>query len=254
MAAPRPIADTDENERKPVQSREPSEKSPESTESLQLNDKGSNETRWWWIRHAPVPNSVHIYGQSDVDCDVSSAEVFAALANELPRDAVWLTSNLSRTRQTAAAILAAMNHAAEPVAITEFAEQNLGEWQGQVRADFFARRDRSRYPFWFGPADERAPGGESFADVCARVAPAIERLNKEFSGRNIIAVAHGGSIRAALGHSLGLDPDTALAFVVDNCSISRIDRIQTSGFSRVVTVNHRPWLGAAKETQSRSLA
>jgi alpha-ribazole phosphatase len=209
------------------------------------DDKGSNETRWWWIRHAPVPNSVHIYGQSDVDCDVSSAEVFAALANELPRDAVWLTSNLSRTRQTAAAILAAMNHAAEPVAIAEFAEQNLGEWQGQVRADFFARRDRSRYPFWFGPADERAPGGESFADVCARVAPAIERLNKEFSGRNIVAVAHGGSIRAALGHSLGLDPDTALAFVVDNCSISRIDRIQTSGFSRVVTVNHRPWLGSA---------
>jgi alpha-ribazole phosphatase len=220
-----------------------------------LNDKGSHETRWWWIRHAPVPDSLRIYGQSDVDCDVSSAEVFAALANERPRDAVWLTSNLNRTRQTAAAILAAMNHAAEPVAIPEFAEQNLGEWQGEVRADFFARRDRSRYPFWFGPADERAPGGESFADVCARVAPAIERLNREYAGRNVIAVAHGGSIRAALGHSLGLDPDTALAFVVDNCSISRIDRIQTSGFSRVVTVNHRPWLGSAgKEAPSRTLA
>jgi alpha-ribazole phosphatase len=222
---------------------------------VNVNDKGSSETRWWWIRHAPVPNSVRIYGQSDVDCDCSSAEVFAALANELPRDAVWLTSNLNRTRQTAAAILAAMNHAAEPVAIAEFAEQHLGEWQGQVRADFFASRDRARYPFWFGPADERPPGGESFADVCTRVAAAIERLNGEYTGRNIVAVAHGGSIRAAIGHSLGLDPDAALAFVVDNCSISRIDRIEKSGFSRVVTVNHRPWMGSAvKETQSRSLA
>jgi alpha-ribazole phosphatase len=219
-----------------------------------VNDKGSNETRWWWIRHAPVPDTVRIYGQSDVDCDCSSQAVFAALAAELPRDAVWLTSNLNRTRQTAAAILAAMNHAAEPVAVPEFAEQHLGEWQGQVRADFFAGRDRARFPFWFGPADERPPGGESFAEVCARVAPAIERLNREHAGRNIVAVAHGGSIRAALGHSLGLDPDAALAFVVDNCSVTRIDRIEASGIWRVAAVNHRPWMGAAKETASRSLA
>jgi alpha-ribazole phosphatase len=222
---------------------------------MNVNDKGSGETRWWWIRHAPVPDSVRIYGQSDVDCDVSSQEVFAALANELPRDAIWLTSNLNRTRQTAAAILSAMGAAAEPVAIAEFAEQHLGEWQGQVRADFFANLDRSRYPFWFGPANERAPGGESFADVYARVAAAIERLNREYAGRNIIAVAHGGSIRAALGHSLGLEPDGALAFVIDNCSISRTDRIDRNGIWRVVTVNHRPWLGiAAKEAQSQSLA
>src|SRR5712691_569977 len=223
----------------------PRETSPQPTESPHVNDKGSNETRWWWIRHAPVPDTVRIYGQSDVDCDCSSPAVFAALASELPRDAVWLTSNLSRTRQTAAAILAAMNHAAEPVAIAEFAEQHLGEWQGQVRADFFAGRDRARYPFWFGPADERPPGGESFAEVCARVAPAIERLNKEHAGRNIVAIAHGGSIRAALGHSLGLDPNAALAFVVDNCSVTRIDRIEKAGIWRVAAVNHRPWLGGA---------
>src|SRR5260221_10115978 len=104
---------------------------------MNVNDKGSSETRWWWIRHAPVPDSVRIYGQSDVDCDCSSRDVFAALANELPRDAVWLTSNLSRTRQTPAAILSAMDLAAEPVAVPEFAEQNLGEWQGPPRAQFF---------------------------------------------------------------------------------------------------------------------
>jgi alpha-ribazole phosphatase len=229
--------------------------SPEQNESLNLNDKQSSDTRWWWVRHAPVPDSVRIYGQSDVDCDVSAAEVFSALAKELPRDAVWLTSNLSRTQKTAAAILSAMDLTAEPIAIPEFAEQNLGDWQGQVRAHFFANLDRSRYPFWFGPASERAPGGESFADVCTRVAAAIERLNEEYAGRNIIAVAHGGSIRAALGHSLGLDPDAALAFVIDNCSISRVDRITKNGIWRVATVNHRPWMGSAIwEAGSPSLA
>lgn len=215
----------------------------------------ARETRWWWIRHAPVPNSVRIYGQSDVDCDCSSAEVFAALARELPRDAVWLTSNLVRTRQTAAAILSAMEHAAEPAAVPEFAEQHLGDWQGQVRAEFFARRPPSRHPFWFAPADERPPGGESFAEVCARVAPAIERLSAEHAGRNIVAVAHGGSIKAALGHALGLDADAVLAFVVDNCSLTRIERIGEGrrGHWRVSAVNHRPWVGATK-TESGSLA
>src|SRR5260221_9334288 len=105
---------------------------------MNVNDKGSSETRWWWIRHAPVPDSVRIYGQSDVDCDCSSQDVFAALANELPRDDVWLTSNLSRTRQTAAAILSAMGHATEPAAIPEFAQQDFGDWQGQMRAGFFS--------------------------------------------------------------------------------------------------------------------
>ena len=58
-------------------------------------------TRWWWVRHAPVPDDGRIYGQSDLDCDCTDAGVFAALADELPRDAVWVTSQLKRTRQTA---------------------------------------------------------------------------------------------------------------------------------------------------------
>ena len=67
----------------------------------------ASQTRWWWIRHAPVPDGGRIYGQSDLDCDCTDAEIFATLARELPRDAVWVTSNLARTHQTAAAIVAA---------------------------------------------------------------------------------------------------------------------------------------------------
>lgn len=210
-----------------------------------MENKG---TRWWWVRHAPVPNSVRIYGQSDVDSDCSDQEVFRALAAELPRKAMWLTSNLSRTHQTAAAIIAAMDEKDRPrenlTAIPEFAEQNLGEWQGLVREKFFASRGRANHPFWFGPSDERAPGGESFNDVVERVGPAVSRLNKEFSGRDIIAVAHGGTIRAALAVSLGLDPNAALAFSIENCSITRIDHLTTQAdgeFWRVAMTNHRPW-------------
>jgi len=64
-----------------------------------------------------------------------------------------------------------------------------------------------------------------------------------------------GVFLATVGASLGLDPDASLAFVIDNCSISRVDRIERNGIWRVATVNHRPWLGTAVwEAGSKSLA
>ncbi|MBO0742610.1 MAG: histidine phosphatase family protein, partial [Hyphomicrobiaceae bacterium] len=136
----------------------------------------SGQTRWWWIRHAPVPDGGKIYGQSDLDCDCTDAEIFAVLARELPHNAVWVTSHLARTRQTAAAILAAANgrhDGAQPIAIPELAEQHLGVWQGMERRPFYAERRVGTHTLWFGPADERPPGGESFVDLVTRVRPVI---------------------------------------------------------------------------------
>src|SRR5438045_3417513 len=186
----------------------------------------TNQTQWWWVRHAPWPDGGRIYGQTDLDCDCTDASVFAALAAELPRDAVWVTSQLRRTRQTAAAIAAAIDgpHAGhEPIAIDELAEQHLGDWQGLDRKAFMANRVPPRHHFWFAPAHHKAPGGESFDDLAGRVGPAIERLTEQFRGRNIVAVTHGGTIRAALALALGIAPEGALAFVIENCSITRID-------------------------------
>lgn len=203
------------------------------------------ETRWWWVRHAPVADNVRIYGQNDVVSDCSNAEVFGALARELPRGAVWLTTNLGRTKETAAAIVAAMDEGVRPqeraMSIPAFAEQHLGDWQGLAREEFY--KTRRSFPFWFGPADERAPGGESFNDLIARVRPAIERLTRHFAGRDIVAVAHGGTIKAMLAISLGLPPDHALSFTVDNCSITRADHLMLNDgeFWRIAAVNHRPW-------------
>jgi len=203
-------------------------------------------TRWWWIRHAPVPDGGRIYGQSDLGCDCSDAEIFAILAGELPMHAVWVTSNLVRTTQTAAAILAAdpaKFAGVEPRAVPALAEQHLGEWQGLERKAFYAARGVGTHALWFAPADERPPGGESFADLVERVAPAIEQLNREHGGKDIVAVTHGGTIRAALGLALGLSPQTALAFSTENCSLTRLDHLSASGAGlwRVVAVNRRPW-------------
>src|SRR3982075_920592 len=192
-------------------------------------------TRWWWVRHAPVrEDGGCIYGQKDLGCDTSDRVVFEAVGKILPRDAVWYASNLKRTHQTADAIWAAgfpkpasMQHEAA------LAEQHLGEWQGMNRAAFLASQPIGSP--WFADIAEPAPGGESFMDLYNRVRGVIERISVEHAGRDVIAVAHGGTIKAAIGLALGNQPEKGLTFDIDNCSVTRLDHLTSD--------NHRGWGG-----------
>ncbi len=204
----------------------------------------STETRWWWIRHAPVvgPNE-HIYGQRDLEANTTDSALFAGLAGALPRDAVLVTSDLRRTIQTADAIGAAGLPMGDAMRDADFREQHLGAWQGMRRDEFARQRPRRPGQSWLAPAIERAPEGESFIDLIARVGPAVGRYTETHRGRDIICVAHGGTIKAALSIATGLDPERALNFAVDNCSVTRIDHVHDGngdGVWRVVRVNWLP--------------
>lgn len=182
-------------------------------------------TRWWLVRHAPVINPAKvIYGQHDIDCDVDDAAVFRAVAEALPAGAVWLQSPLGRTRRTAAAIRAAGCRGDEPVDEPRLMEQHFGDWQGQVREQILARQPEAYRRFWLAPAEECAPGGESFVHVVARVREALDDWSERTRGRDVVAVMHGGSIRAALAVALEISPERALAFHTETVSVTRIDR------------------------------
>ena len=203
-------------------------------------------TRWWWVRHAPVVvNDGRCYGQTDHPCNTDDPSAYRRLAQILPKDAAWVTSNLRRTHETAAAIVAA--GLPGPAAIpgpdvtveADLAEQHFGDWQGRTYASLAEEKAEEYHRFWLAPASERPPGGESFIDLIARVTPAIHRLNERFAGRDIIAVAHGGTIRAALALALDLPPETALAFAVDNISVTRLDHFsgEAGGLGHAWRVN-----------------
>jgi broad specificity phosphatase PhoE len=201
-------------------------------------------TRWWWVRHAPVrEDGGNIYGQEDIACDTSDAEVFEAVAKILPRSAVWYASNLMRTHQTADAIWAAgFPRPATMIREAAFAEQDLGAWQGTNRAAFLASRPLGSS--WFADINVPAPGGESFMDLYNRVCAAVERITVEQAGQDVIAVGHGGTIKAAVGLALGGQPDKGLAFDIDNCSVTRLDHFASAGHSnwRLPMVNQQPWI------------
>lgn len=219
---------------------------------MSSSDKNIVSTRWWWVRHAPVRNDGgNIYGQTDIACDTSDTEVFDAVAKILPRDAVWVSSNLMRTHQTAEAIWAAgFPKPAEMPQEAAFAEQNLGQWQGMNRAAFIASRPAGSS--WFADINVPAPGGESFMDLYNRAKVAIDRLTIAHAGRNVIAVGHGGTIKAAIGLALGGLVEKGLSFDIDNCSVTRLDHFAGDGGGagngtwRLPMVNQQPWIADAR--------
>jgi alpha-ribazole phosphatase len=195
-------------------------------------------TRWFWVRHAPaIDPEGRLYGQRDVDCDTSDTTSFVGLARMLPKNAMWLATPLSRTTKTAAAIRAAGLAAPEPVIEPLLMEQNFGDWQGQIRADV------TKYPLWISAPHTKAPNGESFVEVYERCRAGIEKWTAEWAGRDIVAVAHGGTIRSALGVALHLSPELALAFSCENLSVTVIERFAEpvrANEWRVVAANRLP--------------
>ncbi|MBN34023.1 MAG: phosphoglycerate mutase [Rhodospirillaceae bacterium] len=201
------------------------------------------QTRWWWVRHAPVTETNgRVYGSTDPNCDTDNPEAYRALHAILPMEAHWVTSHLRRTKQTAAAIAAAGGRTIEPAEEEGLGEQNFGDWHGLTYDEVYTLPTARR--FWIAPATHPAPNGESFADLYARAARVIHRLTDEWAGRDIIAVAHGGTIRAALSLALDLEPETGLRFATDNISITRIDHYTgDDGHAenwRVVYMNRQP--------------
>jgi len=204
-------------------------------------------TRWWWVRHAPVHNPGDLlYGQMDLPAETGDASAFAAVAARLPAAATWLVTPLQRTGATADAILASdpgsrLAPAARQV-VPALMEQHFGQWQGLTQQEIVAKYPDEAARFWADPASTRPPGGESFADVIVRAAAAIEDLSVP-EGRDIVAVAHGGTIRAALAMALSLEPGEALRVVVDNLALTRLERVMIGEGApewRVDAVNIRP--------------
>ena len=203
-----------------------------------------HKTGFWLIRHAVVEENARaiLYGTLDVElCPTSLAEqapMYRALARRLPRPALWKITPLSRTRRTAEAIFAAGYPQTDLVVEPDLVEQSLGEWQGLVHAELPARLTLPQHAFWPLAGQERPPGGESMADVIIRAGAVLERLAGEHAGEEVVAVSHGGTVRAAVAHALGIGPDSALHLAIQNLSLTHLERHAESW--RVVCVNELP--------------
>jgi len=202
------------------------------------------ETGFWLIRHALVAENARavLYGVMDVPlCEptlLEQAPMYRSLAARLPRPAAWLVTPLSRTQRTAETLFAHGYPRAELTVEPGLTEQSLGEWQGLPHAELPARLTLPKHAFWPLGGHEKPPGGESMADVISRVGTTMERLAETYAGREAVIVSHGGAIRGAIAHALGIGPDNALHLSIQNLSLTRLEK--TPDGWRVQCVNEMP--------------
>jgi alpha-ribazole phosphatase len=195
-------------------------------------------THWWWLRHAPVPGPEgRIHGRFDWPADTGDRGAFAALAKQLPKNPVVISSGLLRAQQTLDGLQRSGLELAPAEIARDLAEQDFGRWDGRTWTELEKEDNRILKVFWADPAGTAPPNGESFASMVTRVRAAILRLGQAHAGRDMLLVAHAGTIRSALAVALRANPETVLNFEIAPLALVRID--QSDGAWRVVTPGFR---------------
>lgn len=179
------------------------------------------------IRHAPVAVPGRLFGRTDVDAKID-AEALAAAKAKIGPVARVISSPALRCRQTAEALFDSFEQD------HRLWEQDFGDHDGLLFEELpdlgvLSSADLARYA---------APRGESFAEVCDRVAPALADHSRAALTHGTTAlVVHAGVIRAALALVTGHIPG-GLAFEVANLSVTRL-RCGPDGPLSAIEVNGR---------------
>jgi probable phosphoglycerate mutase len=122
-----------------------------------------------------------------------------AATEEITAD-VLISSTLPRARQTAEIIAPALGL---PIIFdSEFMEMRVGDADGMSNRDAWAK---------FGvpivdedPFHQIAPNGENWGQFMLRVATAYNRITKEYAGKTLVIVCHGGVIDGSFIYFFGM--------------------------------------------------
>ncbi len=156
----------------------------------------------FWVRHAPIIQNGVYTGQHDVNAIIPQHP-----ANfNFPENAVWFSSPLKRAVQTTQWIGMTATIA------TPLQEQHFGVWEGKNYDDIW--KEAEHLHDWSTPETVRPDGGESFVDVCMRVAEWLDNTLATSPHVPFVIVAHAGSIRAGLRHIKNLTYTEALAIEI----------------------------------------
>lgn len=148
---------------------------------------------------------------------VQAEAVAARLVGREPTALV--TSDLPRAVETAQTIADAT--ALEMVLEPGLREVDVGSWSGLTREQ--ARdTDPDGFERWMAGESGWA-GGETYDQMHLRVVAALDRLAANHQAGTIIAVAHGGAVRAGACHAAGLPGHDRRRFVgCANCSVTEL--------------------------------
>lgn len=179
------------------------------------------------VRHGETPwnRTLQYQGHAPVPLNEQGREQARRLAFRLARSgavAIY-SSDLPRAWETAEIIGEQL--ALRPIAMPDWREIDVGLWEGLTPDELYQRFPDHMREYDRDPARTVRLGGESYAQLQARVLRAFHQIEAAHqSGETIIVVSHGGSIRALFCHIIGLDLANFGKMWLDNGSLSEIVR------------------------------
>lgn len=183
----------------------------------------------YWVRHAPTHASSFV-GHRDLPADLSDTSQIARLDALLPQNALVVSSDLSRSIETASAIQGTRSRLAHRAGLREF---DFGDWDGLNYADVAQKWPDLSRQYWEDPGDVAPPNGESWNSAAARVTADIETVVAQNPRQDIIAVAHFGAILTQVQTAAKITPYRALSHRIDNYSVTEIQVRPTWGVARI---------------------
>ena len=160
-------------------------------------------------------------GRNDLPLSLTGraeAEAAAVRAAELGIEVI-VASPLRRTRETAEIVAAALGL---PVEIDDdLVELDFGALEGLSADEARAAHPLATRRFW-ADVTAAAPGGESVADVSARVARARRRILTAHAGRTVLVVSHVTPIKLLLAAGLDAGDDVVHRVFLEAASLCTV--------------------------------
>lgn len=204
-------------------------------------------TSVWLVRHGQTQANLERRYQSRSDSPLThygrlQTAALAARLRPLPFDTA-LVSPTERTRGMAEELLAGRRGVSVRLD-PRWAETNHGRWEGLTYREVLARYPAEARARWSQGLNGRAEGGESLAEVYARIAMAWRQLLHDHTGGRVLVVTHATPIQLVLCECFGLGPGEHWHWRVDLGSVTSIDVYATGAIVRRVNEVPRLALGA----------
>lgn len=147
-----------------------------------------------------------------------SSEVLDRIVCSPLRRAQETAEAVTGSRPACGAVAASLSIETEP-RLTEIC---FGEWEGLTHANIARVYPEALRAWRTDPLTFAPPGGETLAQVAARVGQLLEELRRGPAGQSLLLVGHGGSLSVLLSLALGLPPERRWQLRLNHAALSEL--------------------------------
>ena len=146
-------------------------------------------------------------GSRDIPLTAAGRDQCAAVARALASATVAAVYASPLERARASAEVIAKPHGLAVRIVPAFSEMTFGSWEGLTRDEARARDPEAWAQWRSAPHLLKLAGGETIAEVAARVTAGVEALQAAHEGHTVVLVSHGVVARVIVLGALGLGLD-----------------------------------------------